>query len=551
MTYLVLKPTARFVRGPRRSALYDLPGKRIFPLDAWSTTLVAEALEGRGLEEILESLGVPAGKARRLVFEALAGHPLLRVSQGEPAEAALQAGPSGIPNKSSPAPARTPPGRAVPSLRRLPMAPPAAVARHRRLEFLWLELTERCNLRCVHCYAGSGPGLEDGPMGTREHLRILRQAAQAGCRRVQFNGGEATLHAGFQRLVQEAMALGYERIEVYTNATQLNDERVSFLREHGVRVAVSFYSHREEVHESITRVPGSFRRTVAAIKALLAAGVPVRVGLIRMRPNQDDVPATLDFLAALGVAPDAVGMDDVRPAGRGCGDSLVPSGGRARLLTPPTGTHMSSGTDGELGCSTCWSGKVAVAPSGDVFPCIFSRELPAGNVLRSGLAEVLEGETLQDLWSIDKAQIPVCRDCEFRYGCFDCRALAFKQTQELRSKPPSCAYDPYTGTWGEPGEGGEGAALPEGGAVPVRARGLRWARAGEVALLYSAASQALVTINRVAAEVWRLCDGRRSLLGIARRLSRRYRVPEAEVTRDVRALARELAGLGLVELRAA
>lgn len=542
MTYLALRPGARFVRGPRRSALYDLSGRRIFPLDEWSTLLVGQALDGRPLERALGALGMRQARSRRLLVRALSEHPLLAISSRPPAPGGLA--------PLAPAPETAAGARsasaAAPSLQRLPMAAGAAP---RRLDFLWLELTERCNLRCVHCYAGSGPGLEDGPMRTADLLRILREAARAGCRRVQFNGGEATLHPDFRTLVDEAVALGFETLEVYTNATLLNDERIRYLRERGASVAVSFYSHREEVHERITQVPGSFRRTLDSIRALLRAGVPVRIGLIRMSHNQDDVAGAADLLVSLGVARDAIRVDDVRPAGRGCGDSLVPAGGRALLSAPPGGEHIHATPDGQMGCSTCWSGKVAVAPSGDVYPCIFSRELPAGNVLRSPLQAVLESPFLQDLWSIDKAQIPVCRDCEFRYGCFDCRALAYKQTRELRSKPPSCTYDPYTGTWG--GAAAVPAALPDEAAVPVRSRGLRWVSEGEMALLYSRARQALVALNRVAAEVWRLCDGRRSLGAIARRLARRYRAPAARVAGDVRTLVRDLAGLGLLEVRAA
>jgi len=546
MTFISLKPVARFVRGPRRSALYDLAGKAIFPLDPWMTQVVAGVLDGRSLERVLSGLGIRGPRPRRLVREALLQHPLLSASAGpaERPETRQKRVPAGRAS-STPAPAE------IRSLQRLPMAPPSASAAHRGLEFLWLELTERCNLRCVHCYAGSGPGLKDGPMGTTEHRRVLREAAEAGCRRVQFNGGEALLDPDLTALVDEARALGYELIEVYSNATLLNEERIRLLRDRGVRVAVSFYSHRQEVHEAITQIPGSFQRTVGAIRALVQAGVPLRAGIVRMKLNQDDANEATEFLVSLGVERSLIRVDDVRPAGRGCGDSHVPSGGRARMTSAPTGEWIRPESSGELGCRTCWSGKIAVAPSGDVYPCIFSRELASGNVLRAPLRSVLEGERLQDLWSIDKAQIPVCRDCEFRYGCFDCRALAYKQTRELRSKPPECTYDPYSGTW-EGTQAAEGSAVPpEDGAVPVRGADLRWAVSGDLGLLYSRARQALVAVNRVAAEILGKMDGCRSVRRIARDLARRYRISEPDVRRDVRALVRELAGLGLVELRAA
>jgi radical SAM protein with 4Fe4S-binding SPASM domain len=552
MTYLSLKPQGRFVRGPRRSALYDLGIKRIYPLDEWTSRLVADSLAGRPLERVLQEMGVRGAGARRLVTQALSKHPLL-VATLKPTGGSGRGGwrslaPTSPPAAATPVTAAT--GASTPPMKRLPMAPASAPITRRRLEFLWLELTERCNLRCVHCYAGSGPGLEDGPMRTGDHLRVLREAAAAGCRQVQFNGGEALLDPDLPALVDEARALGYELIEVYSNATLLNAERVRFLRARGVRVAVSFYSHREEVHEAITQVPGSFRRTLEAIRALVQSGVPVRAGLIRMRLNQDDVEAAKDLLASLGVGREKIAVDDVRPAGRGCGDSLVPGDGRVQLTSPPTGHAIELEVDGEPGCRTCWSGRIAVAPSGEVFPCIFSRELPAGNVLRTPLPTVIEGSALQDLWSIDKAQIPVCRDCEFRYGCFDCRALAYKQTGQLRSKPPSCKYDPYNGTWENPAADAS-LPLPEEAAVPVRAADLRWETTGEVGLLYSRARQVLVAVNRVAAEILGKMDGRRSLRRIARDLARRYGTSEPAVRRDVRALVRELAGLGLVELRAA
>jgi radical SAM protein with 4Fe4S-binding SPASM domain len=502
------------------------------------TRLLSLALEGEPLERALARAGVRGRRAQELVREALGCHPLLEVSRRPGA-------------RSIPAPAPKASGPAGPSLvgsdGRLALvsgAPP-----ERRLEFLWLELTERCNLNCVHCYAGSGPGLKDGPLDTDGYRRLLREAHASGCRSVQFTGGEATLHPGFWSLVDEARALGYERIEVYTNATLLGPERIELLRQRGVSVAVSFYSHRSEVHEAITRVPGSFQRTLEAIRGLSAAGVPVRVGLIRMRPNQGDIDSAIELLVSLGVAREAIRVDSVRPAGRGCGDSLVPVETPAVVRGPLGGAAIEVRPDGSLGCQTCWSGKLCVAPSGDVYPCIFSRELASGNVLEQPLPAVLAGAALQDLWSIDKAQIPVCRDCEFRYGCFDCRALAYTQSGQIRSKPPSCSYDPYTGVWGAPSH--PAPEPPTAAGVPWRGENVRWAVAGDLGLIYASSRQALVAVNRAAAEVLRLCDGTRSLAGIASALARRYRVALPQVAEDVRRLAGDLVSLGVLEVRAA
>ena len=70
------------------------------------------------------------------------------------------------------------------------------------LQFLWLELTNRCNLRCVHCYTDSHPGSGHRDRLTTEDLEsVLRQAYALGCRSVQFIGGEPQLYRDFRRLL--------------------------------------------------------------------------------------------------------------------------------------------------------------------------------------------------------------------------------------------------------------------------------------------------------------------------------------------------------------
>jgi MoaA/NifB/PqqE/SkfB family radical SAM enzyme len=75
------------------------------------------------------------------------------------------------------------------------------------LNMLWLELTPRCSLQCVHCYADSGP---DRPLysglGRDDWAKALRQASDLGCKRVQFIGGEPTLHPALSDLVASERA---------------------------------------------------------------------------------------------------------------------------------------------------------------------------------------------------------------------------------------------------------------------------------------------------------------------------------------------------------
>jgi sulfatase maturation enzyme AslB (radical SAM superfamily) len=79
----------------------------------------------------------------------------------------------------------------------------------RNLDFLWLELTNRCNLQCIHCYTESNPYSGDRDLLTkRDYESLMTQARELGCRKIQFIGGEPQLNPHFQTLLRHAKTVG-------------------------------------------------------------------------------------------------------------------------------------------------------------------------------------------------------------------------------------------------------------------------------------------------------------------------------------------------------
>ncbi|PYQ62837.1 MAG: grasp-with-spasm system SPASM domain peptide maturase [Acidobacteria bacterium] len=95
--------------------------------------------------------------------------------------------------------------------------------------------------------------------------------------------------------------------------------------------------------------------------------------------------------------------------------------------------------------NTCLNRKISVDARGEIRNC---PSLPRsfGNARETSLHSALAHRDFAALWSINKDQIDVCRDCEFRYVCVDCRAY-IQDGRDLYSKPSKCAYDPYTAEW--------------------------------------------------------------------------------------------------------
>ena len=119
------------------------------------------------------------------------------------------------------------------------------------------------------------------------------------------------------------------------------------------------------------------------------------------------------------------------------------------MVRPPFFSSRKEFTEA-LQFNPCWKGKVAITDDGSVLPCVFGRECVAGNILTQPLSDILSRDDgMKKYWYMIKDRIDVCRDCEFRYGCYDCRPLARGWGGgHLTAKTFGCGYDPYTGRWG-------------------------------------------------------------------------------------------------------
>lgn len=506
-SYLGLREGLRFVAGPRRGALYDMNGGRVYSVDPFTTRILKLGLDNVPVGAIRRRLRLGERTRKRRIFEAFLHHPFIRVA----------AAPAATAND------------------------PAAPLRH-RLEFLWVELIATCNLRCRHCYASSGPDRPPGAMTEADTLRLVREAAALGCRTIQFTGGEIFLRRDLLRLVREARSLGVDTVELFTNATLIRAADLDALEPLGVRFAVSVYSHRSEAHDAITQVPGSWNRTVGNLRRLLDRGFPVRVGVIRMGPNWNDMEETRRFLTDLGLPDKAVGFDTVRPAGRGCEGGLgEPDPGLVRL-GPPDRFETKAG---RLTARTCWSGRLAVDPDGNVYPCVFSRSLPVGNVRRGGLAAVIQGEPLRDLWAITLEKVEECRQCEYRFACFDCRLQAYARTGRMLAKPPTCAYRPAAGRVEQAaGMPVQAEPLPQ---VPRPRPGVRLRRVGAETYLWDRETNAMHVLNPTAARIWEWCDGHSTRAEIVGRMCTLYRAGPARIARDVGRTIAAFQELGLMK----
>jgi MoaA/NifB/PqqE/SkfB family radical SAM enzyme len=200
--------------------------------------------------------------------------------------------------------------------------------------------------------------------------RVIEQAARLGVWRVQFIGGEPTLLPGLPELIEHALLLGL-LVEVYSNLIRVPDRLWEVLQRPGVSLATSWYSDDPGEHARIVGRP-THERTLENIRTALERGIELRAGLIRLHDQQRIGPA-VQQLEHLGIT--RLDVDHVRQVGHGRRDR-------------PASTE-------DL-CGWCATGKLAILPSGDAHPCVFSRwdSMRVGNVRHQSLEEIIAGQTL-------------------------------------------------------------------------------------------------------------------------------------------------------------
>jgi radical SAM protein with 4Fe4S-binding SPASM domain len=296
--------------------------------------------------------------------------------------------------------------------------------------------TYRCNLACRFCYAGSPEGTGgEAEVGTADAKRILetvrRDAQVPG---ISFTGGEPTLRADLAELTAHAVSIGL-RVNLITNGTLLDDERVRELKAAGLRSAqVSLEGPEAGVHDRLTGREGSFEKTVAAVRRLRDAGIPVHTNTTVNRENLPHLPRMADLAASLGL--ERLSMNLVIPCGtartRGSdlwvrysevGPSVLAVKRRARDLgirffwyspTPYCVFNPIAEGLGNKGCAAC-DGLLSVAPDGSVLPCSSVRR-PVGNLLRRPFREVWDSALAQGWRNKDSAP-PGCRPCSLFEVC--------------------------------------------------------------------------------------------------------------------------------------
>ena len=298
-----------------------------------------------------------------------------------------------------------------------------------------LDLTYRCNERCVHCYLDHD---DHGEMTTAEIKDLLDQMADAGVFYLTLSGGEILMRRDFFQILEHARLRTF-CVKLKTNGVMIRAKEAKRLRALGVEsIQISIYSHRPEVHDAITKVPGSLRNSIEAVRFLRTQGLHVVLANVLMVQNAADYKGVRALAAELGVRcsldPTVTPMMDgdrsilslnvdqaaLREVFRN-GDLV---GNVEEFCAPPSAVEAD-----DLDSLPCSAGHTAcyVSPYGDVYPCV-QFPLPSGNVRHTRFVDIWrDSPQLKEVRSITLRDMPSCSMCAHGATCTRCPGLAYME----------------------------------------------------------------------------------------------------------------------------
>ena len=177
----------------------------------------------------------------------------------------------------------------------------AACIEQKQLFSLTLEITYRCNERCIHCYVDDD-AQEDQELTLEEYKALLNEAREMGCINVLLTGGEVSMRKDFLDIAEYAANKGF-CVDIYTNGLTLQPKHVQRMTEICVNsVSFSLYGPNAEIHDSITQIPGSFERSLKSALLCKCAGLDVFIKTVVMKQNYDVLEELLQFSKIAGIS---------------------------------------------------------------------------------------------------------------------------------------------------------------------------------------------------------------------------------------------------------
>ncbi len=310
----------------------------------------------------------------------------------------------------------------------------------RHIDYAWIELTNQCNLKCSHCYNETDQR-DKKQLAYDDFVHIVDELVRYGIKSVQLIGGEPFMIKEdlLYRMLDYA-SQSFKEFEIFFNGTLCNRAQLERVKNSypNCSIAMSLHSFIRDEHEKITRIKGSYDKSVATLRNL--QDLKMKFRYVGIYVAGLDIGKEMDF----GVP---YRRDYIRLTGRG---NLKHYDRRLlyeKLITLDTFKFNNlRDTLKSTYSEHCFANYIYIGSDLNVYPCVMERRLIHGNLKNRSLSEIID----RSIINFGKEQVEECCECEFRHLCKDCRPDSMGRS--IKAKPWYCTYNVKHGVWVDPDE---------------------------------------------------------------------------------------------------
>jgi len=184
-------------------------------------------------------------------------------------------------------------------------------------KMLWVEITDKCNFKCIHCY-NSSTYKNSNNLQLSKIYEIIKDGYLNKFNTIQFTGGEPLLHPDIEQIINYVSEYKYKAIEIYTNLSLISDKQLDLIKNNNIHIATTLLGSNSEIFEKCTNIKGGFNIWLKNAIKIKKLGIQFRISVVRMKQNENDIKNIEILLKKYSLIDEntSINPDDVRPTGR-------------------------------------------------------------------------------------------------------------------------------------------------------------------------------------------------------------------------------------------